>query len=254
MPNEKLIPIRKNEKSEPLVSGRDLHKFLEVKTKFVDWIKDRIEKYRFVENTDFILVSEKKKETNNPKNPFTFITEYILTLDMAKELSMVQNNEKGSQARKYFIAVEKKYKEMKKDSYMIADPITRAERWIEEQKEKQKLVFENKELKPKAHYTDVILQNKSLVTVTQIAKDYGKTGVAFNKLLHDLGIQYKQSGQWLLYQKYQNSGFVHSETIAITGKDGQDFSKMITKWTQKGRLFLYNFLKAFDILPVIERE
>lgn len=110
------------------------------------------------------------------------------------------------------------------------------------------------ELKPKADYTDRILQSKSLVTITQIAKDYGMSGTAMNTTLHDLGIIYKLGGQWLLYSKYQAKGYTHSETVPITHKDGREDVKMNTKWTQKGRLFLYNILKKRGILPVIEQD
>ena len=110
------------------------------------------------------------------------------------------------------------------------------------------------ELKPRADYTDKILKNSGLVTMTQIAKDYGMTGQAMNKLLHDLGIQYKQSGQWLLYSKYHGRGYTHSETVDITRSDGRADVKMNTKWTQKGRLFLYNTLRENGIVPVIEQN
>lgn len=109
------------------------------------------------------------------------------------------------------------------------------------------------ELKPKADYTDLILKSKSLVTITQIAKDYGMSGQAMNKILHNLGIIYNQSGQWLLYSKHQAKGYTHSETVNIVHSDGREDVKMNTKWTQKGRLFLYNTLKKEDIIPVIEK-
>lgn len=109
------------------------------------------------------------------------------------------------------------------------------------------------ELQPKADYTDRILQNKGLVTITQIAKDYGMSGRAMNNLLNDLGIQYKQSGQWLLYHKHHGKGYTHSKTIDITRSDGTPDIVMETKWTQKGRLFLYELLKENGILPVIEQ-
>lgn len=109
------------------------------------------------------------------------------------------------------------------------------------------------ELKPKADYTDLILKNRSLVTITQIAKDYGMSGQAMNKILHSLGIIYNQSGQWLLYSRHQARGYTHSETVSITHADGREAVKMNTKWTQKGRLFLYDTLKKEDIVPVIER-
>ena len=110
------------------------------------------------------------------------------------------------------------------------------------------------ELKPKADYVDTILQNKGLVTITQIAKDYGMSGREMNAKLHDLKIQYKQSGQWLLYSNYQTFGYTHSETIDIIRSDGRPDVTMETKWTQKGRLFLYNLLKDNGIVPVIERK
>lgn len=110
------------------------------------------------------------------------------------------------------------------------------------------------ELKPKADYTDRILKSRSLVTVSQIAKDYGMSAQEFNKILNELGIQYKQSGQWLLYAKHQAKGYTHSETINITRTDGRSDVTMNTKWTQKGRLFLYNILKDNDIIPIIEQD
>lgn len=108
------------------------------------------------------------------------------------------------------------------------------------------------ELQPKANYVDEILNNKGLVTITQIAKDYGKSGQKFNILLKELGVQFKQSGQWLLYRKYQANGYTHSKTISITRSDGRPDVVMETKWTQKGRLFLYELLKNHGIVPVIE--
>lgn len=110
------------------------------------------------------------------------------------------------------------------------------------------------ELKPKADYMDKILKNQGLVTITQIAKDYGMSGQAMNDLLHNLKIQYKQSGQWLLYKEYQDCGYTHSETIDITRSDGRPDVKMNTKWTQKGRMFLYNLLGSHGYLPVIEQN
>ena len=111
------------------------------------------------------------------------------------------------------------------------------------------------ELKPKADYTDSILKSRSLVTITQIAKDYGLSGQKMNNILHGLGVQYQSgNGQWLLYAKYHDKGYTHSETINIVRTDGRPDIKMNTKWTQKGRLFLYQMLKDHDILPVIEQR
>jgi len=109
------------------------------------------------------------------------------------------------------------------------------------------------ELKPKADYVDFILQNKGLVTITQIAKDYGMSGTAMNDLLHRLKVQYKQSRQWLLYTKYQACGYTHSITTDFKHKDGTPDVTMNTKWTQKGRLFLYELLKENQVFPTIEK-
>lgn len=110
------------------------------------------------------------------------------------------------------------------------------------------------ELTPKASYYDLVLSNKSLVTITQIAKDYGMSGQAMNHKLHDLGVIYKQGNTWLLYSKYQRTGWTHSETIMVPKSDGTQKAVMHTKWTQKGRLGLYELLKQHGILPLIETE
>ena len=110
------------------------------------------------------------------------------------------------------------------------------------------------EMKPKADYCDKILSSKSLMTITQIAKDYGMSGKAMNQILHDLNIQYKQSGQWFLYSRYQSKGYTSSETIDIKQNDGKVLVRLSTKWTQKGRLYLYERLKKEGYLPLIEQE
>lgn len=110
------------------------------------------------------------------------------------------------------------------------------------------------ESRPKADYYDKIMQSKSLVTITQIAKDYGWSAKQMNDKLHSLGVQYKIGGQWVLYSKYQDKGYTFSTTVDITKKDGSSDVKMNTKWTQKGRVFIYNLLKVDDILPTIEQE
>lgn len=110
------------------------------------------------------------------------------------------------------------------------------------------------EMQPKVSYVDRILNNHGLVTITQIAKDYGMTGTAMNKLLHGLYVQYKTcNGQWLLYRKYQGEGYTHSKTHDFTHNDGTPDIAMTTEWTQKGRLFLYNLLKVQGILPLVEQ-
>lgn len=187
--------------------------------------------------------------------------EYLLTKD---GFTLYMFNIQGHNDFK--MAYINKFNEMERQiaqpvaSYMIADPVKRAELWIEEQKERQQLQLENSmqkqkiaEYEPKASYLDTILNNKSLVTVGQIAKDYGMSAQALNKLLHELKVQYKQSGQWLLYSNLHAKGYTHSSTTEIEHKDGSTSVRMNTKWTQKGRLFIYELLKDNDILPTIEQ-
>lgn len=110
------------------------------------------------------------------------------------------------------------------------------------------------ELQPKASYYDVVLNCKDLVSVTEIAKDYGKSAKWLNEKLHELGIQFKQGGKiWLLYQKYAEKGYTSTKTQTYNGTDGEIHTKEHTYWTQKGRLFIYDKLKAECILPVMEK-
>lgn len=107
------------------------------------------------------------------------------------------------------------------------------------------------ELKPKATYYDLVLQSKSVVAITKIAKDYGWSGKKLNAYLHDKKVQFKQGDNWLLYAKYADKGYTQSKTMPIG--DGMHV-KMHTYWTQKGRLFIYDLLRQDGILPMIERD
>ena len=106
------------------------------------------------------------------------------------------------------------------------------------------------EMAPKAIYCDMILQCKSTVPVSLIAKDYGMSAAEFNNLLHGFGIQYKTGGTWLLYQKYANHGYTQTRTYRV----GERVAAVHTCWTQKGRLFLYEFLKQYGFLPLVEDQ
>lgn len=123
------------------------------------------------------------------------------------------------------------------------------EKMLAEQHEKNGALRDNIDrLAPKARYYDTILQSTNTVPVSLIAKDYGMSGAAFNKLLHGLRIQYKLGDTWILYQQYAGHGYTRTRTYHVN-----DFTtSMQTYWTQKGRFFLYDFLKRFDIVPLME--
>lgn len=162
---------------------------------------------------------------------------------------------------KYIEAFNKMEKAWNTPEQIMARALKMASQSIESLKDRCKFlgdqVIEQQqiitELQPKANYVDKILQSKSLVTITQIAKDYGMSGRKFNQILKELKIQYKVGGQWVLYSKYQNNGYVHSRTIDITRTDGRPDVAMQTEWSQKGRLFLYEELKKHGYVPVIEQ-
>ncbi|SDR83221.1 phage regulatory protein, rha family [Paenibacillaceae bacterium GAS479] len=146
-------------------------------------------------------------------------------------------------------------------SYTLEDPIKRAERWIEEQKERQ--VVEGKvlmleqqvaEYEPKISYLDQILKSKKTLTLTQIAGDYDMTARALNKLLHEERVQRKVNGQWILYSEHHGKGLTKSETIQITRSNGEADVTLNTRWTQKGRLFIHEILGKRGIIPVMEKE
>lgn len=120
--------------------------------------------------------------------------------------------------------------------------------------EEEKMMLEQKvaEYEPKISYLDMILSSTDTVTTSQIAADYGFSAQALNKMLHNLGIQHKVSGQWLLYRKHMNQGYTKSHTSEIPKVGGGTKVVMNTKWTQKGRLFIYNLLKAEGCFPQMD--
>ena len=237
-----LIKIDYNNE-RPTVSGRELHSFLDVKTAYKDWFP-RMCDYGFQEGIDFCsFLSE--STGGRPA------TDHQLTIDMAKELCMIQRTEKGKQARQYFIQLEKDWNSPEK---VMARALQIANKQIENLRLTTAMQEQQiSELKPKADYTDRILQSSDLVNTNQIAKDYGMSARSLNKKLHSLGVQYSQGGQWLLYSKYQNKSYTSSETFEIEHKNGTKSVSMRTKWTQKGRLFIYELLKSNGILPLIEK-
>ncbi len=247
-----LIKISSNENGEQVVSARELHKGLGLKKQFSEWWKQNSK--LLIEHEDFegVLVSV----PYNPKYPDKTqqLDDYALTIDTAKHLAMQSQTEKGREYRTYFIQVEKAWNSpdmVMKRALQIAD-----KRVIALQNENNQLQLETSvqkqqiaELQPKASYYDWVLQTKGLLAISVIAKQYGKSAQWLNKLLHELGIQYKQGKVWLLYQKYAEQGY----TKTNFAPDDAERLHPHTYWTQKGMLFIYETLKKENILPLIER-
>lgn len=107
----------------------------------------------------------------------------------------------------------------------------------------------------KSTYCEKVLASSELVEVTLIAQDYGTTATIMNRFLHEAGIQFRQGNTWVLYEKYKYKGYTQSKTIDISRSDGSSMSRVMTMWTQLGRLFLYEFLKSnYGALPIVERD
>ena len=237
-----IIKITTNENMEPVVSGRDLHEFLDVKTPYDKWFP-RMTEYGFAEGTDF---STFLSESTGGRPA----TDHAIKLDMAKELAMIQRTDRGKQARQYFIQIEKEYNSPEK---IMARALVYAEQKIATLEVDNKVKDQQiAELKPKATYYDLILQCPDLLSVTEIAKDYGMSAKGLNKKLNELGVQFKRSGIWFLYAKYQDKGYTQTKTQNYNKPDGTQGATTHMYWTQKGRLFLYDLLKNSGIFPMIE--
>ncbi|OON96024.1 MAG: hypothetical protein ATN36_06675 [Epulopiscium sp. Nele67-Bin005] len=220
------------------VSGRELHEALEVGTQYTKWF-ERMTEYGFIENTDFIAISQKRLTAQG--NETTYF-DHCLTISMAKEIAMLQRSDIGKQVRQYFLQVEKELSELKKDSWEIDDRILRAEKYAKEQRlikqEQQKLLAEIEINKPKIEHYDAVLDTSSEITISVIAKELGTTAIWLNKFLAKAGVQYKKGNVWALYACYDGKGYVKYRTHI---SDGKTYHSMV--WTEVGREFIHRLVK-----------
>lgn len=251
---------------QPTVSARDLHNGLKIRSKFTTWF-DRMAEYGFKEGTDFFTKWSDSKNGNAVNfekssqymSSKGYVMEADITVDMAKQICMIQRTPQGKQYRQYFLDLEKAWDTPEQ---IMARALKFAVSSIDSLKERcgflggqvveQQKVIE--ELQPKASYYDMVLQCKDLIATTVIVKDYGMSAKKFNAMLHDMGVQYKQGDTWVLYAKYQGNGYLKPKTCNYADMNGIQHSREHAYWTQKGRLFLYDFLKQEGILPVMEKE
>ena len=224
-----------------VVSARDLHKFLEVNTRFDNWCK-RMMEYGFTENIDYQRLSKFVQTPNGGKR--SILDDYAFTLDTAKEISMLQRSEKGKQARQYFIECEKHLANkvrIKSGDQLILEAVNLLQERVKVQEEALKT------LTPKADFADRVIGSKSTFPTTVIAKELEMTAQALNSFLHAAGVQYKVNGTWVLYKKYEKAGFVEYKT-EIFGT--RTVRKM--EWTEYGRAFVINKvrpLRKFEPVP-----
>lgn len=238
-----LIPINITKTDEQFVSGRDLHMFLEINTPYSKWFS-RMCEYGFVENVDYTTKDKKVLRNDGTIMPQTQF-EHSLTIEMAKQLCMLARNDKGREAREYFIQVEREWNSPEKvmgRALKIANMVINEQKVLIAAQEQQ-----ISEFKPIRDYVDEILSSTSALTITQIAADYDITARALNKILEEEKVQRNVSGQWILYKNQMGKGYTKSETFTFTRSDGRLDSKITTKWTQKGRLMIHEIMKSRGI-------
>lgn len=243
-----LINVTLNENNEPIISARQLHKTLEVKTRFSQWVEQNFKMFK--ENEDFssVVTTTQQNQYGGTKK----LQDYAVTIRMAEHLAMMSKTNKGHEVREYFIQVEKDFNSPEK---IMARALLMADKKIKLlESQNENLLIELEEATKNADYLDLILQTKDSLTITQIAQDYGMSARKMNQLLKQERIQRIVNGQWVLYAKYIGKGYISSRTFDYVGKDGKPHSNMTTVWTQLGRRFIYDKLKAIDILPIIEQE
>lgn len=234
-----LIKVYENDRQEQLVDARELHTALNNKRQFSDWIKQRIEQYGFIENVDFATFHNFVKREGSNLGSKT--TEYALTLDTAKEIAMVENNEQGRKIRRYFIEVEKKAREMFEIPKTLPEALRKAAE-LAEQLEQQK---------PKVLFAESVETSKNSVLINELAKILKQNGVEigqnrlFERLRND-GYLIKQKGEnWNLpTQKSMELGLFEVKKTVINKPDGTPITRPTTKVTGKGQIYFVNkFLK-----------
>lgn len=243
---EELMKVQvKNDRQ--LVSARDLHKGLGLKGRFSRWFKTNSE--LFTENEDFYKCTSSTVVNNGAVRE---LDDYLLTIEMAKQLAMMARTEKSKLYREYFLDLERKWNS---PEMVMHRALEFSNARIKQLKlENKNLSIQLEESNKKADYLDVILGTPDALAISQIAADYGYGAVTFNKLLHKVGIQHRVNGQWILYRAYMGKNYVTTKPFVYKDHKGNDRTSLSTYWTQAGRKLIYDVLKDNDISPLIERD
>ncbi|ROX83707.1 oxidoreductase [Enterococcus durans] len=231
---KELIKVTTNENNEQLVSGRELHEFLEVNTPYKKWF-DRMSDYGFVENIDFLVTDIFVPNSNGGKQ---YQIDHAMKLDMAKEISMIQRTEKGKQARQYFLQVEK--------AWNSEEMILMRSRQILERKV-ETLQLENEEMKPKALFADSVSASHTSILVGELAKLINQNGVDIGSKrlfswLREKGYLIKRKGtDWNMpTQKAMDLGLFEIKETTISHSDGHISINKTPKVTGKGQVYFVN--------------
>ncbi len=226
------------------VNARELHAFLEVGKDFSTWLKDRIEKYGFVEDLDFVKIDSPK--LGNQRGGDRRSIEYHISLSMAKELCMVERNEKGKQARLYFIECEKIAKQ-KTQPIAIPQTLPEALRLAADLAEKnQKLLEEQKINAPKVDYCDQIVADNGAMTITKAAKVIGYPPRKFKDYIRQVGWLYANADTPM--QHVITSGYMVLRYAHWTDNDGNPVEKPYAHITAKGMFALYKRMRSEGLI------
>ena len=207
--------------------------------------------------SDFFIESTYKDSTGRT------LPCYLLT---KKGCDMVANKMTGEKGVLFTAAYVTAFEAMRQhlDKGMLALPkdYPSALRALADAEEKRlALLAENEaqrqviaDFEPVRQYVDTILHSKGSLATSQIAADYGISARALNRILHEAGIQHKVNSQWILYREHMGKGWTDSRTIQFIHSDGRPDAKMMTYWTQKGRMMIHDLLARRGIVPVMDRE
>ena len=234
------------ETEQPTVSARELYEGLEIKTAFKDWFP-RMAAYGFEENQDFILVAQ-KRATNNPKNPVATYNDYQISVDMAKQICMIQRSEKGKLYRQYFIDLEKAWNTPEQ---IFARALKMADQKIEKLKESNAGLLEDVErMKPKEIFADAVSASTSSILIGDLAKLLRQNGVdtgqkrLFEQLRNEGYLMKTGSSRNMPTQRYVADGLFQIKETVISNPDGSVRMTKTTKVTGKGQqYFLNKYLK-----------
>ncbi|MEY2342087.1 phage antirepressor KilAC domain-containing protein [Acidithiobacillus sp. IBUN Pt1247-S3] len=244
-----LIPVSSRAFGDSIaqtVNARDLHAFLEVGKVFAAWIQDRIQQFGFVENQDFVILSEIGKNSHGRGQPKK---EYALTLDMAKELSMVERNEKGKQARLYFIECERRAKAAPTVApdpiRALSDPASLRGLLLTYTERVLALEAEVQEQAPKARFHDAVAEAINAQSIQEVAKALRTGPNRLFKFLRDAGILMHNN---LPYQQYLDAGHFRVVEKQYFDRHGESNTYTRTLVTGKGLTYIQKRLQDGQIL------